>query len=293
MAPSRVALVLLFLVLVPGLGHSQSREEPWSEFPGALPPPPLTPAEESSAEQPPPPPAEPAPFEPEGFPEREPSVASEVPAPPAAPVEEAASAPGPREEDPSQPVYLPGAVAPLQPGFDPARSGLSFETEPLAVPLVRGLLEISGGTAVTLGHMVLVELATGTNCFEDTDGCALTAFLVTFVGAAAAPLGASAVGAVMGGEGKLWAAYLGAAIGLGVGVITTIPTIAFDHGTVLAVAGPIGAIIGSAIGYELSHRRARRGGSLFAGQRGPGVRMVPVVGATAHGGLVGGMVGSF
>jgi hypothetical protein len=278
MAPSRLVTALLFLVLIPGLGHAQTPpedsagEQPWSEYPDALPPPPLTPVEEAELPAPPPP----APPEPE------------VPAaPPPTPVEEAPPAPRDRHPmAPSVPEYVPSPP--------PPRSSLSLGTEPLAVPFVRGLLEISGGFAVTAGHMVLVELATGTNCFVDSDGCFLTAALVTLASGAAAPLGASAVGAVLGGEGKLWAAYLGAAIGMGFGLVVATPTIAFDRGGVLlAVAGPIGAIVGSAIGYELSHRHARRGGFRDARAQGPGVRWMPVVGASAHGGLVGGMVGSF
>lgn len=279
MAPSRLATALLFLVLIPGLGHAWTQQEPpdapareesWTEYPDALPPPPLTSVEEDEA--PARPPA--APSEPE------------VAAPPPTPVEDAL--PTPRERHPmapSVPEYVPRPPSP--------RSSLSLNPEPLAVPFVRGLLEISGGAAVTVGHMVLIELATGTNCLVESERCFLTAFLVTVASGAAAPLGASAVGAVMGGEGRLWAAYLGAAIGMGFGLVAATPTIAFDRGTLLAVAGPIGAILGSAIGYELSHRHALRGGFRDERARGPGVRWVPVVGASAHGGLVGGMVGSF
>jgi hypothetical protein len=186
---------------------------------------------------------------------------------------------------PSVPAYVPRPPEP--------RSTLSLDTEPLAVPVVRGLLEVSGGAAVSLAHVMLVELVTGTRCLEGGDGCALTVVLGTLATGGIAPLGASAVGAVLGGEGKLWAAYLGASIGMGLGLVATAPTVAFDQGFAISIAGPIGAILGAAIGYELSHRWVRRGGDRLARSTGSTVRMMPVVGASAHGGLVGGMAGSF
>jgi hypothetical protein len=285
MVSSRLVTALLLLVLIPGLGHAQSREEPsWSEYPDALPPPPLTPVEESPEAQPPPAPEDS--FEPAGFPER--GAPPEVAAPPDVPVEEAASAPPPRDRHPMAPSVPEYTPRPPEP-----RSTLSLNTEPLAVPVVRGILEVSGGAAVSLAHLMLVELVTGTHCLQGGDRCALTVVLGTLATGGIAPLGASAVGAVLGGEGKLWAAYLGGAIGMGLGLVATSPTIAFDRGFAISIAGPIGAILGSAIGYELSHRWVMRGGDRLARSSGPAVRMVPVVGASAHGGLVGGMAGSF
>jgi hypothetical protein len=80
---------------------------------------------------------------------------------------------------------------------------------------------------------------------------------------------------------------------MGVGLVAVSPTVAFDQGFALSIAGPIGAVVGAAFGYELSHRWVRRGGERLARNTEPAVRWVPVVGASAHGGVVGGMAGSF
>ncbi|MCP3145327.1 hypothetical protein [Pyxidicoccus xibeiensis] len=179
----------------------------------------------------------------------------------------------------SRPGLLPPSSAP--------RYSAHLAPEPLAVPLLRSVLDVAGASAVTLGSAVMVEALVGTRCLRETDRmCILTSFLVTFLSVAGtAPVGAWAVGSLLGGEGKLWAAYMGAAIGMGLGVIGTMPTMAFGNGVILGVAGPIGAVVGAAIGYEVSHRRARRAS--------PGPRMTPMLGATPRGDLVGGMMGSF
>lgn len=184
------------------------------------------------------------------------------------------------------PRLLPAESAPrLSPRLMP---------EPLAVPLLRSVLDAAGASAATLGGAVLMELLTGTRCLRTQERmCILTSFLVTMLSiSATAPVGAWAVGSLLGGEGKLWAAYLGSAMGMGLGVVGTMPTIAFGSGVVLAVAGPIGAVLGAAIGYEISHRLSRRKTPLFA-ERPSDVRMTPMLGATPGGSLVGGLAGSF
>jgi hypothetical protein len=162
------------------------------------------------------------------------------------------------------------------------------------VPLVRSLLDLAGATALTLSSAVAMDALVGTRCFRDTERmCILTSFLVTMLSVSAtAPVGAWAVGSLLGGEGKLWAAYMGAAMGMGLGVIGTMPTMAFGSGVVLAVAGPIGAVVGAVIGYEVSHRRVVRGASRLT-QRPASLRVSPLVATTQGGGLLGGMMGTF
>jgi hypothetical protein len=254
------------------------------------------------------------PFEPLGYPGA--SAAGEAPAgDDFAPMPESPPAPLPALTGDAPPMPIPHTSedAPAEPmgrateGMTDASTGprlLPAEPasrlsprlmpEPLAVPLLRSVLDVAGASAVTLGGAVLMELITGTRCLRTQERmCILTSFLVTMLSiSATAPVGAWAVGSLLGGEGKLWAAYLGSAMGMGLGVVGTMPTIAFTNGVVLAVAGPIGAVLGAAIGYEISHRLSRRKASLFA-ERPSGVRMTPMLGATQGGSLVGGLAGSF
>ncbi len=182
----------------------------------------------------------------------------------------------------------------LLPSSPEPRFSPRLAPEPLAVPLLRSLLDVAGAGAATLGSMVLVELLTGTHCFRERERlCALTAFSVTMLSVSAtAPVGAWAVGTLLGGEGQLWAAYTGAALGLGLGFIGTMPTLVTGSGVILAVGGPLGAVLGAAIGYEVSHRLTLRRASLSA-ERSSGVRVMPVLGATPRGSLLGGLAGSF
>ncbi|QSQ23401.1 hypothetical protein JY651_51455 [Pyxidicoccus parkwayensis] len=177
----------------------------------------------------------------------------------------------------------PGATAPT----------VRLTPEPLAVPLLRSLLDLAGASALTLSSAVAMDALVGTRCFRETEKmCILTSFLVTFLSVSGtAPVGAWAIGSLLGGEGKLWAAYMGAALGMGLGVIGTMPTMAFGSGVILGVAGPIGAIVGAVIGYEVSHWSSVRGASRFAERRG--VTVTPLVATTQGGSLLGGMMGTF
>ncbi|MBZ4418347.1 hypothetical protein [Myxococcus sp. RHSTA-1-4] len=331
MSVSRLAMLLLVLVFVPGLGRAQTPEEPavrddaWSPYPeaGAAP-------ESTSGDD--------APFEPLGYPGAPlPPLMEESPSVPAHHTEEDAPAEFPRhtaedapsgsigdsawdtpaeprgdpgndvpaeplgdfsEDVPTEPLGDSAEDAPTRPGLLPASPAPRFSPrlvqEPLAVPMFRSLLDVAGAGAATLGGLALVELLTGTECLRTQERmCVLTSFLVTMLSVSAtAPVGAWAMGSLLGGEGKLWAAYLGSAMGMGIGVVGTMPTIAFGNGTALAIAGPIGAVLGAAIGYEVSHHFSRRKASLLT-ERPSGVRVTPMLGATPGGSLVGGMAGSF
>ncbi|MCY1020280.1 hypothetical protein [Pyxidicoccus sp. MSG2] len=275
----RLAPLLLLLVLAPRVGRAQAAETPsedgsWNAFPeGAAP----TPVVEE-------------PFEPIDFPGQTAAPDTAMDAAPARDIGPASEPPAP-EGDFSREASSPLSLIP-----SPSASGPSprLTPEPLAVPLVRSLLDLAGASALTLSSAVAMDALVGTRCFRDTERmCILTSFLVTMLSVSAtAPVGAWAVGSLLGGEGKLWAAYLGAAMGMGLGVIGTMPTIAFGSGVILAVAGPIGAAVGAVIGYEVSHRSVVRGASRFA-QRPAGLRVSPLVATTQGGSLLGGMMGTF
>ncbi|MFP2925243.1 hypothetical protein ACLESO_08495 [Pyxidicoccus sp. 3LG] len=280
MRASLLAVLPLLLVLLPGSGRAQepqgaaAGEGAWNLYPEPVP----APAHELED-------ANAAPFEPNSFPGA--SAASELPEP--HPVDTSARESSPPPYEPLEASSRPGLLPTPEPRFSP-----SLAPEPLAVPLLRSLLDMAGASAVTLASAVGVEALVGTRCFRETDRmCILTSFLVTFLSVSGtAPVGAWAVGSLLGGEGKLWAAYLGSAMGMGLGVVGTMPTLAFGNGVILAVAGPIGAVVGAAIGYEVSHRMSLRRTTL-SGARTPALRMTPVLGATPRGSLVGGMMGRF
>lgn len=252
----RLALFLLLLVLVPRTARAQAAdEEGWTAFPERAP--------EGDA-----------PFEPIDFPG--PSAASGTA------VEEA---PAPRGEAPPPLRLLPAP--------DVTGPSVHLTPEPLAVPLLRSLMDLAGASALTLSTAVAMDALVGTRCLREAERmCILTSFLVTMLSVSGtAPVGAWAVGSLLGGEGDLWAAYMGAALGMGLGVIGTMPTLAFGSGVILGVAGPIGAIVGAVIGYEISHRRAVRGASRLSERRG--VTVAPLVATTQGGSLLGGMAGTF
>jgi hypothetical protein len=58
------------------------------------------------------------------------------------------------------------------------------------------------------------------------------------------------------------------------------------------IAGPL---LGSVVGFELSHalNSGRRGSSRIESSSGPGLRVAPVAGMTPRGGFLGGLSGSF
>lgn len=320
-----LAACLCVFVLLPGVGRARTpegaaeQEEPWTPYP------------DTGAVVSPTPGAADAPFEPIGYPretaasEEElarpeeqllPRNGAEASAPsgvgtapsellPPAVEEDSASAPpwpvdsapfpaaphalheAPSARDTSSgPTLLPSPHEP--------RYSQRLAPEPLAVPLLRSLLDVAGAGVVTLGSAVLMDLVSGTRCFRERETlCALNAFVVTFLSVSAtAPVGVWAVGSMLGGEGKLWAAYMGSALGMGLGLVGTMPTLAFGSGVILAVAGPIGAVLGATIAYEVSHRLSRRQASLSVA-RSSGVRVTPVLGASPRGSLLGGMAGSF
>jgi hypothetical protein len=287
----RLAPLLLFLVLAPGSGRAQATETPpeagaWNAYPESTP----APAPDASA-----------PFEPIDFPGQ--TATSDAPLGDSARVEPSAPLGDSTREEPSAPLGDPTWEEPSTPLSDSTRAETSapqgdFSREassPLRLlPAPDAAGPSAGATALTLSSAVAMDALVGTRCFRDTERmCILTSFLVTMLSVSAtAPVGAWAVGSLLGGEGKLWAAYLGAAMGMGLGVIGTMPTMAFGSGVVLAVAGPIGAVVGAVIGYEVSHRRVVRGASRFS-QRPASLRVSPLVATTQGGSLLGGMMGTF
>lgn len=197
----------------------------------------------------------------------------------------------------AEPPPAAAAQAPSQPAepqgeLFPYRPKPQYEAPPdLIVPRV--LAEAFGGVLGGVG-MGIVGLLAGASALENTDcsggdGCAVLLILITvpaaFVGI---PLGVQTAGQSLGGQGDFIPALGGTVLGTGAGLIFGLRS----EGTGGMVAGLIvGPILGSIVGYELSHAIKQRRGYALSSQSGP--RLLPMVGATPRGGLLGGLAGSF
>ena len=102
-------------------------------------------------------------------------------------------------------------------------------------------------------------------------------------------LGVTIVGRMTGGEGDglmtFYAALAGAGVGAGIGVATQ-----STAGLVLGLA--LVPVLFAATTYELSHHMAMQSSGVELQARS-GVRVMPVVGVTPQGGLLGGLAGRF
>jgi hypothetical protein len=93
----------------------------------------------------------------------------------------------------------------------------------------------------------------------------------------------------LGGRGEFLPTLIGALAGSAVGGSMGVST---SNLTILFVGLAVGPIIGAALGYELSH-------ALSVEPNGPGpqahaaLQVMPVLGATPKGGLLGGLAGRF
>lgn len=160
--------------------------------------------------------------------------------------------------------------------------------------LGRGFLElVGGGTLAVLAGYATLSLG-AEQCDGDSDACVISVFLLTASSTLlAAPLGVYATGSLLDGQGSLGATFLGSLIGAGVGFGSGLLLAATGGGVTLLLLGiPLGALIGSVVGYEVV---SSNGGSVAARRGAPasGPRMMPTVGVTPRGGLVGGLVGRF
>jgi hypothetical protein len=155
-------------------------------------------------------------------------------------------------------------------------------TGPILLEHLGGALAGSVGLGVGLA---MIALGPG-----DCDGapCYLgPASLIAIGGTIFTPLGVWGAGSLLGGRGRflptLGGFALGSLAGLGVGALTyKTPVIA------LAILMPI---TGAVVGYELSH--ASQVSAAKVKQESASVRVMPMVGPSPTGGLIGGLVGQF
>ncbi|WP_224249888.1 hypothetical protein [Hyalangium gracile] len=164
--------------------------------------------------------------------------------------------------------------------------------------LPRVLAEAFGGVLGGVG-MGIVGLLAGASALESVDCsdgetvCAATVLVVTvpaiLVGI---PLGVQMAGENFGGQGRFLPALAGTVLGAGLGLMYGLTS---DGSGDLALGLIVGPVLGSILFYEISHAVVRNGGFPVGGvssaKKGP--RVVPVVGATPRGGLLGGLSGTF
>jgi hypothetical protein len=190
--------------------------------------------------------------------------------------------------------------APSEPAV-PQAEPIPFRSRPEPAPspdliLPRILAEAFGGVLGGVG-MGIAGLLVGAEALGDTDcsggdGCAVLLVLITvpaaFVGI---PLGVQYAGESMGGRGDFLPALGGTLLGTGVGLILGLQS---EGKGGLAAGLIVGPILGSIVGYELSSAiNERRAWVLGTASSRSGARVVPVVGVTPRGGLLGGLSGSF
>jgi hypothetical protein len=158
-----------------------------------------------------------------------------------------------------------------------------------------GFLELLGGaTLAVLGGYATLRLSSE-ECGGDSDACVLSVFLLTASSTlVTAPLGVYLTGSLLDGQGSLGSTFLGSLIGAGAGLGSGILLAVTTGGFGLLLLGlPLGALIGAVIGYERSVTGVTSVAARPPGAPASGLRMIPTVGVTPRGGLVGGLVGSF
>ncbi len=96
----------------------------------------------------------------------------------------------------------------------------------------------------------------------------------------------------MDGRGGLGATFAGTVVGTGAGVLVALKSENKSVQIASLIAGPL---LGSIAGFEISHAltKPRRGASRAESASSPSLRVAPMAGMTPHGGLLGGLSGSF
>lgn len=165
--------------------------------------------------------------------------------------------------------------------FDPAfdRTNMAFEA----------LGGLAAGVGVSLGGaLIYTARHREGSCGEDEGLCQLAAIVYTYPFVALSlPLGVWTVGKLLGGQGR----FLPTLGGMAVGLVAALPSlfVASDSLLVLEASFVLLPLAGSIIGYELS----RPGPSRLSEHASTGSGLVPVLGFTPNGGVLGGFAARF
>ncbi len=157
-------------------------------------------------------------------------------------------------------------------------------------PGTRFLLSSVVGSVASLGGAAVggtLLILSGCSPFEG--GCSEALMLAPMVlgGWAASSMSVYGIGHWLNGRGKLKPTLIGGAVGAGLSVMLYAMT---DGEAVYAM--PLPPAMGAAIGYELSNSY-ERSRLEQASTASVGLQLMPVVGRTREGGVLGGLVGRF
>jgi len=244
----------LILLLPPSLGFAQTQDE-WTPY--------TPPAEETA----PPPPLVPAPPVPQP-PPPQPPPPSQIPA-----------------EEPSQEERISQDLI-AQRNASSQRAvrllGLPF------TGAITGMMGVIMGSIPTA--VVAIPFCVASDGFGEDPSCAIALSAGLSVSySVGVTLGVTLVGNRLGGQGDglltFLSALAGAAAGSGIGI-------ASKSTSALILGLSIGPLVGATVGYELSHTVNTQpfGPEL---QARSGFRVMPVIGATPGGGILGGFAGRF
>jgi hypothetical protein len=165
------------------------------------------------------------------------------------------------------------------------------EHEAPEYPAPRFLLNSVVGSAATIGGAAvggaLLIIFSDCSPFEGLCSEELTLAPMILGGWAASSVSVYGMGNWLNGRGNLMPTMIGGAVGTGVSILIYVTS----RGEAIYAMMPLPAI-GAAIGYELSnaHERAQLE---QARPVGVGLQLMPVVGRTPEGGILGGLVGRF
>jgi hypothetical protein len=204
-------------------------------------------------------------------------------------------APPPVSDAPTAPPLVTAPEEPEEPEEPPrgelfSRDRISAEaSSDLFIPRMV-LSPILGGVAtscgVVLGFIVGVVISECDLSDGDCDEVALWTPTI-LAGWATGSLAVYGMGNFLNGRGTLGPTMLGGALGMGLGIALLFAT----EGTAW-YAAPLAPGLGAAIGYEIANSYVR---STQEPERDEfaGVQLMPVLGRTAEGGLLGGLAGRF
>jgi hypothetical protein len=158
-------------------------------------------------------------------------------------------------------------------------------------PVGRFLANTAVGTAATVvGAAVGVALLiTLTDCSPFEGGChdAVTLAPIALAGGLSGTAAVFGVGHLLNGRARLEPTLLGGAVGTGASLLLY----AMSNGEAVLIM-PLPPVIGAAIAYELSNAGERSRVEPAVPASG-GLQLMPVVGRTPEGGILGGLVGRF
>jgi hypothetical protein len=246
-------LVPCLTLLLPSLGFAQTPDE-WTPY--------TPPAEETA----PPPPLVPAPPVPQPPPPQ--------PTPSQAPREEPS-----QEERLSQDLIAQRAAS--------TQRAVRLISLPFT-GAITGMMGVILGTVPTA--VVAIPFCVASDGFGSDPSCAIAVGAgLSLSYSVGVTLGVTLVGNRLGGQGDgvltFLSALAGSAVGSGIGIAT--------RSTVALILGmSIGPLIGATMGYELSHTVNTQPPAPELQARS-GFRVMPVIGATPGGGILGGLAGRF